>query len=159
MTDKLSTMMWFDTQAEAAANHYVKALPGSRIISIERYPQSATHATPGSVMLVSVELAGRIYALLNGGPFFTPNESVSTVIKCADQAEVDFLWDHMSEGGSTSMCGWVKDKWGFSWQITPQYYFDVMMTANPEVKERVFNAVMTMTKFDIAALEAAAKGV
>ena len=154
--EKTATTLWFDSQAEAAAGHYVKAVPGSKISGVERYGKQGP-GPEGTAMLVFLELAGRPFMLLNGGPRFTPNESVSFTIYADDQKEVDFLWSHMSEGGSTSMCGWVKDRWGFSWQIVPKRFVELMTTSTPEVKGKVFGAMMQMTKFDIAKLEEAAK--
>ena len=155
--EKTATTLWFDKDAESAAEHYVKAIPGSKITSVERYGKQGP-GPEGTAMLVFVELAGRPFALLNGGPRFTPNESVSFTIYAEDQKEVDFLWKHMREGGSTSMCGWLKDRWGFSWQIVPKRFVDLMMSSAPDAKGRVFGAMMQMTKFEIAKLEAAAKG-
>ncbi|MDP8995952.1 MAG: VOC family protein, partial [Pseudomonadota bacterium] len=140
-----------------AAAHYLKAVPGSKITGVERYGKAGP-GREGSVMLVTMEFGGRSLMLLNGGPLFTPNESVSLTITAKDQKEVDFLWAHMSEGGSTSQCGWLKDRWGFSWQIVPRRHWELMTTGSPEVKARVFTAMMKMTKFDIATIEAAAKG-
>ena len=155
--EKTGTTLWFDKDAETAASHYVKAVPGSKITSVERYGKQGP-GPEGTAMLVFVELAGRPFALLNGGPRFTPNESVSFTIYAEDQKEVDFLWKHMSEGGSTSMCGWLKDRWGFSWQIVPRRFVDLMMSSAPDAKGRVFGAMMQMTKFEIDKLETAAKG-
>jgi predicted 3-demethylubiquinone-9 3-methyltransferase (glyoxalase superfamily) len=155
--EKTGTTLWFDKDAEAAARHYVKAIPGSKITSVERYGKQGP-GPEGTAMLVFIDLAGRPFALLNGGPRFTPNESVSFTIYAEDQKEVDFLWNHMSEGGSTSMCGWLKDRWGFSWQIVPKRFVELMMTSAPDAKGRVFGAMMQMTKFEIDKLEAAAKG-
>ena len=155
--EKTATTLWFDKDAEAAAEHYVKAVPGSKITSVERYGKQGP-GPEGTAMLVFIELGGRPFALLNGGPLFTPNESVSFTIYAEDQKEVDFLWAHMSEGGSTSRCGWLKDRWGFSWQIVPKRFVDLMMSSAPDAKGRVFGAMMQMTKFEIDKLEAAAKG-
>ena len=155
--EKITTTLWFDKDAEAAAAHYVKAIPGSKITGVERYGKQGP-GPEGTAMLVFVELAGKPYQLLNGGPLFTPNESFSTTIYADDQKEVDFLWAHFCEGGKTSQCGWLKDRWGFSWQIVPRRHWELMTTASPEVKARVFEAMMQMTKFDIAAIEAAARG-
>ena len=155
--EKTGTTLWFDKDAEAAAEHYVKAVPGSKITSVERYGKQGP-GPEGTAMLVFIDLAGRPVALLNGGPRFTPNESVSFTIYAEDQKEVDFLWKHMSEGGSTSMCGWLKDRWGFSWQIVPRRFVDLMMSSAPDAKGRVFGAMMQMTKFEIDKLETAAKG-
>ena len=150
-------MLWFATEAEAAAEHYVKAIPGSKILSVQRNGKQGP-GPEGRAMLVAIELGGRPYQLLNGGPLFTPNESFSTVIYCDDQAEVDFLWKHLGEGGKYSRCGWLKDQWGFSWQIVPRRFIDLMTSSPPEAKARVFAAMMQMSKFEIATLEAAAQG-
>jgi predicted 3-demethylubiquinone-9 3-methyltransferase (glyoxalase superfamily) len=155
--EKTSITLWFDKDAEAAAEHYAKAVPGSKITGLERYgPQGP--GPEGSAMLVFLELGGRPMMLLNGGPVFTPNEAVSFTIYAEDQKEVDFLWAHMSEGGKTSQCGWLKDRWGFSWQIVPKRFVELMVTSAPEAKGRVFGAMMQMTKFEIAKLEDAARG-
>ena len=143
--------------AEAAAAHYMKAIPGSKITAVERFGKDGP-GPEGSVMVIQLEFGGRLLLLLNGGPQFKPNESVSLTIYAEDQKEVDFLWRHMSEGGSTSACGWLKDRWGFSWQITPRRHWELMTQGSPEVKARVFKAMLGMTKFDIAAIEAAARG-
>ena len=109
-------------------------------------------------MVIEFELAGQCFVGLNGGPQFKPNEAVSFLIRCEDQAEVDRLWAHMSEGGSTSMCGWLKDRWGFSWQIVPKRFFELMNDKDGARKNRVFAAMMQMTKFDVTALEKAYAG-
>jgi predicted 3-demethylubiquinone-9 3-methyltransferase (glyoxalase superfamily) len=153
---KLATTLWFDKDAETAAHHYVEALPGSKILGMERYGKAGP-GPEGSVMFVRFMLGEQEFMALNGGPLFTPNESVCFTIYCDDQAEVDRLWSHMSEGGATSRCGWLKDRWGFSWQIVPRRFVELMSTPAPEVKARVFGAMMQMTKFDIAALERAAQ--
>ena len=153
---KISPVLWFDSEAEAAAKHYCAAFADGRISHVEHYGKAGP-GPEGSVMIVEFELAGQRFAGLNGGPLFNPNESVSFLIRCEDQAEVDRLWAHKSEGGSTSMCGWLKDRWGFSWQIVPQLFFDLMDDPDAERKTRVFAAMMQMTKFDIAALKAAAR--
>ena len=154
-TPKISTTLWFDNDAEAAAQHYTQAIPGSEILGIERYGKAGPRPE-GSVMLVRFRLGGQEFIALNGGPLFTPNEAVSFTIYCDDQAEVDRLWSHMSEGGKTSQCGWLKDRWGFSWQIVPRRFIELMTSAaSGEAKARVFGAMMKMTKFDIAGLERA----
>lgn len=153
---KLSFMLWYDNAAEEAAQHYSKAFKGSRITSIERYPEGGM-APAGSVMTVAFELEGIKFTGLNAGPMFKPTEAFSIVVSCDDQAEVDFLWEHLAEGGSYSMCGWLKDKWGFSWQIVPKRFLELILTSSGPAKARVFAAMMQMQKFDIATLEAAAK--
>jgi len=154
---KVSTTLWFDKDAEAAAQHYIKAIPGSEILGIERYGKAGP-GPEGSVMLVRFRLGGQEFIAFNGGPRFTPNESVSFTIYCDDQAEVDRLWSRMSEGGKTSQCGWLKARWGFSWQIVPRRFIELMTSAtSAEAKARVFSAMMHMTKFEIAKLERAAQ--
>ena len=155
--EKLSTTLWFASEAEQAASHYLKAVPGSRVLQVERYGKQGPGAD-GSMMLVVMDLGGQTFQLMNAGPRFTPNESVSFTIYAEDQKEVDFLWSHMSEGGSTSMCGWLKDRWGFSWQIVPRRFAELMMSGTPAVKERIFGAMLKMTKYYVAAIEAAARG-
>ena len=155
--EKLSTMLWFDSEAERAAEHYVRAVSGSKIVDVQRYGKQGP-GVEDTAMLVNIELAGRPMMLLNGGPLFTPNESVSFALYCDDQKEGDFLWAHMGEGGKFSQCGWLKDRWGFSWQIIPRRFSELMRTSPADAKGRVFGAMMQMQKFDIAKLEAAAKG-
>lgn len=154
---KISPFLWFDGDAEVAANHYVKALPNGRIVSVERYGEAGPGPS-GSVMMVQFEIAGQAFFALNGGPQFKPNESVSFLIACENQAEVDRLWEHMSLGGSKNVCGWLKDKWGFSWQIVPRRFFEMMADPDMKRKNRVFAAMMQMHKFDLARLEAAYAG-
>jgi predicted 3-demethylubiquinone-9 3-methyltransferase (glyoxalase superfamily) len=154
---KISPFLWFDSEAEAAAAHYVKAFPGSRVTGVARYPKGSP-GPEGSVMTVAFELQGQQFTALNGGPLFKPNESVSFTVACEDQEEVDFLWAHLSEGGSTSMCGWLKDRWGFSWQIVPRRMLEILTGNDAAGKSRAFAAMMQMSKFDIAAIEKAYKG-
>ena len=154
---KISPMLWFDSDAEAAAKHYVKAFAHSKVTHVETYPEGGP-APAGSVMTVAFELAGQQFTGLNAGPMFKPNEAVSLVVSCEDQREVDFLWDHLAQGGAHSMCGWLKDKWGFSWQIVPKRFLELMTTSDAAAKTRALAAMMQMTKFDISVIEKAAKG-
>jgi predicted 3-demethylubiquinone-9 3-methyltransferase (glyoxalase superfamily) len=154
---KITPMLWFDGEAEAAAKHYTAAFKDGRITGVERYGKAGP-GPEGSVMLMTFELAGQAFYALNGGPLFKPNESLSLLVECEDQAEIDRLWTHFSEGGSTSACGWLKDRWGFSWQITPKLMMDIMASDDAAKKARVFAAMMQMTKFDLAAIQAAARG-
>lgn len=154
---KITPFLWYDSAAEEAASHYVKAFPDSRITSVERYPEGSP-GPAGSVMTVSFDLAGQSFTALNGGPLFQPNESMSLMVTCEDQEEVDSLWTHLSEGGRTSACGWLKDKWGFSWQIVPRRFLEIMSTQDSATKARVFGAMLHMTKFDLARIEEAARG-
>jgi predicted 3-demethylubiquinone-9 3-methyltransferase (glyoxalase superfamily) len=154
---KLTPMLWFESDAEAAAQHYVKAFTDGKIIGITRHGKES-HGPEGSVLMVSVELGGVQFELLNAGPMFKPTEANSYMIYCEDQAEVDRLWDHMSDGGSTQACGWVKDRWGFSWQIVPRIMMKALTGLDEAAKARAFAAMLQMTKMDIAAIEAAVKG-
>ncbi len=154
---KIKPFLWFASQAEEAANHYMKVFEDSKIISVMRNGKDGP-GPEGSVLVIEFTLAGQNFCGLNGGPLFTPNESVSFAVTCDDQAEVDRLWDHLLEGGQPSACGWLKDKWGFSWQIVPKRFFDLTSTGDAAVTARVMAAMMQMVKFDIAKLEAAAKG-
>jgi predicted 3-demethylubiquinone-9 3-methyltransferase (glyoxalase superfamily) len=153
-TQKIKPFLWYDAQAEDAARHYVAAFKDSKINQVERYGKAGP-GPEGQAMIVDFTLAGQRYVALNGGPLFTPNESFSLMVTCEDQAEVDRLWRHLSDGGSTSQCGWLKDRWGFSWQVVPKRFFEMMEDRDPARKGRVFAAMMQMTKFDIAALEKA----
>jgi predicted 3-demethylubiquinone-9 3-methyltransferase (glyoxalase superfamily) len=153
---KLSSALWFEKDAEAAVQHYIKAIPGSKILEVQHYGKTGP-GPEGSVMLIRFTLGEMEFLAFNGRPLFAPNESVSFTIYCDDQAEVDRLWSHMSEGGKTIQCGWLKDRWGFFWQIVPRRFVELMSTSAPDAKDRVFGALMQMTKYDIAALEAAAQ--
>ena len=154
---KITPFMWFDDGAEEAANHYVKVFPGSRITSIENYPAGAPRPE-GSVMTVSFVLAGQSFTGINGGPMFKPSEAMGLAVSCDDQSEVDLLWNHLSEGGRTLACGWLKDRWGFAWQIIPRRFLEVMTSNDGGAKARIFAAMLEMEKFDVAAIERAAKG-
>jgi len=159
MTDKITTVLWFDHVAEEAANFYVSLLPDSRINGVMRAPGDNPSGKEGAALVVDFTLAGRSYAGLNGGPNFMPNESVSFQILTEDQAETDRLWNAIvGNGGAESMCGWCKDKWGFSWQITPRRLIELNFSGDADSRRRAFEAMMTMKKIDIAAIEAAAKG-
>jgi predicted 3-demethylubiquinone-9 3-methyltransferase (glyoxalase superfamily) len=148
-----TTCLWFDTQAEEAANFYTSIFKDSSIDAVHRYT-SAGPGEEGQVMLVTFTLNGQQFSGLNGGPVFTFNEAISFVIPCADQEEVDYYWNALTaDGGSENACGWLKDRFGVSWQVVPTAFFD--MIRDPAKAERVTRAMYTMTKFDIAALEKA----
>lgn len=159
---KIITHLWFDSEAEEAAKFYTSLFEDSRILNISHYPdanQDITGKTAGTVMTVSFELNGQQYLALNGGPQFKPNESFSLMVQCEDQAEIDRLWDaFIKNGGEESQCGWLKDKWGFSWQITPTMLMNSMKSEDKDAYKRMFEAMMTMKKLDIATLEKAFKG-
>jgi predicted 3-demethylubiquinone-9 3-methyltransferase (glyoxalase superfamily) len=156
MTDKIIPCLWYDGMAEEAAAFYVSLLPDSRIDGVHRSPADNPSTSEGAVLVVEFTLAGRKYVGLNGGPLFKFNEAISFQIQTEDQAETDRLWDAIvGNGGEESMCGWCKDKWGMSWQITPRRLVELTYGSDPEVAKRVFEAMMTMHKIDIATLEAA----
>ena len=155
---KITPCLWYDGKAEDAANFYVTLFPDSRVDNVVRSPTDTPSGPEGYVMVVEFTLAGQPYIGLNGGPQFPFTEAISFQVRTEDQAETDRLWDHFSKGGKTSACGWVKDKWGHSWQITPKRFVELMTTSSPEARKRIFGAMMEMTKMDIAKFEAAAKG-
>lgn len=154
---KITNFLWFDKEAEEAAHYYIAAFKDSKIGHIARYGEAGP-GPAGQVMVVGFTLAGQQFTALNGGPLFKPNEAISFVVSCEDQAEVDRLWDHFAKGGSTSQCGWLKDRYGFSWQIVPRRFMEMMQDKDAVRTSRVFAAMLQMTKFDIAALEKAYAG-
>ena len=158
MTQKIVPCLWFDREAEEAANFYVSLLPDSRVERVDRAPDDYPAGKKGDVLIVEFTMAGQAYTALNGGPHFTPNEAVSFQIMCDDQAEVDRLWDALSAVPEAEQCGWVKDRYGFSWQIVPKQMNALLADPDPARRERAFKAMMTMKKLDIAAPEAAANG-
>jgi len=154
---KISTFLWFDTQAEEAANFYVSVFPNSKIGKIARYGDAGP-GPAGSVMTIGFELDGRPFSGLNGGPHFKFTEAISLVVECKDQAEVDHYWSKLTEGGSEVQCGWLKDKYGLSWQIVPTRLLELAADPDKARSNRAMAAMMKMVKIDIAALEAAAAG-
>ena len=156
--DKLITFLWFDNLAgREAADFYTSLLPDSYVEDTSFAAGDNPSTSKGQPLVVNFTLAGQKYAALNGGPHFKPTEAVSFMILCDDQAEIDRLWDAITaNGGEESMCGWCKDRWGYSWQITPRYHMELMESEDDAAKERAFAAMMKMKKFDIAALKAAA---
>lgn len=159
MAQKITPILWFDMVAEEAANFYVSLLPDSRIDNIMRAPADNPSSKQGDALVVDFTLAGMKYAGLNGGPTFTPNEAVSFQILTDSQEETDQLWNAIVDnGGAESACGWCKDKWGFSWQITPRRLLDLVNDKDTSRARRAFDAMMTMNKIDIAAIDAAANG-
>ena len=154
----LSTCLWFDDRAEEAANFYTGIFKDSRIVRTMRYPKAAEAVAgkpAGSVMTVDFVIMGQQFMALNGGPQFAFNESVSLVIPCADQREIDYYWERLTEGGEESACGWLKDKYGLSWQVNPTRLDDMLRDANQDKVEAVTAALLDMGKLDIAALERA----
>ena len=155
MTDRpLVTNLWFDTQAEEAARFYTGIFKDGRLGTIHRGTPAGPRATD-EVVLVEFELNGQKFSGLNGGPQFTFNEAVSIVVTCADQAEVDYYWDRLSDGGQENVCGWLKDRYGLSWQIVPAVFFDMIADPDRARAGRAMQAMYDMTKFDVAALERA----
>lgn len=153
-TPKVRTCLWFDDQALPAAEFYCGLLPDSRIDHVGHYPEGQDMAEPGKVLMVEFTLAGTPYQALNGGPHFTLDEAVSISISTDDQAETDRLWAVLTaDGGAESQCGWLKDRFGLSWQIVPKRAIALL---NGPTAARVWPALMQMKKIDIAALEAAA---
>jgi predicted 3-demethylubiquinone-9 3-methyltransferase (glyoxalase superfamily) len=153
---KISPFLWFDHQAEAAARFYVSVFKG-KVKEIARYPEGAP-GPAGTVMTVDFELFGQPFTALNGGPLFQFNESISFVVHCKTQREVDTYWKKLlSGGGKPSQCGWLKDKYGVSWQIVPEVLFKLCRGKDKARTQRVFSAMLQMVKLDIKGLEAAAK--
>ena len=159
MTQKITPVLWFNMVAEEAAKFYTSLLPDSHIDNVIRSPADNPSSQEGSVLLVEFTLAGQKYAGLNGGPEFKPNESLSLQIITEDQAETDRLWNAFTrDGGEESQCGWVKDRWGFSWQITPRILVDLLTDKDRDRARRGFEAMLQMKKIDIATIQAAADG-
>jgi len=154
---KITPMLWFDTQAEEAAKFYVSIFPRSKILKTARYGDAGP-GPKGSVMTVEFELAGQRMTALNGGPVYKLTEAFSLVVDCKDQKEVDHYWSKLSKGGEESMCGWLKDRYGLSWQVTPRILIELVSGADKKKARRVMEAMFKMRKIDIAALKAAAKG-
>ena len=158
MTDQaLTTCLWFDTQGEEAANFYLGIFRDSRLGRIGRYTEAGP-GPAGSVMVVEFEMNGQKFIALNGGPEFTFNESISFQIPCADQDEVDYYWSRLSEGGQEVACGWLKDKYGVSWQVVPTVVTDLISDPDAEKATRASKAMFSMAKLDIAAIQQAYAG-
>jgi predicted 3-demethylubiquinone-9 3-methyltransferase (glyoxalase superfamily) len=152
---KTTPWLWFDTEAEEAAKFYTSLFPNSRITGVQRYNEAGPRPA-GTVMTVEWELDGQQYAGLNGGPEFHFTEAVSLMIDCADQAEVDYYWDAFAaDGGEPGPCGWIKDRWGLSWQVVPRVLMQLLNDPDPKVAEAVMAAMLKMSKIDVAELEAA----
>ena len=154
---KITPYLWFDTQAEEAANFYVSLFKNSRIPDVVRYDDSAP-GQAGKVMIVNFQLDGQDFVALNGGPHFKFTEAISLFVNCQDQQEVDRLWDALSAGGEVQQCGWLKDKYGLSWQIIPSALMELMSDPDPVKSMWVRQAMLQMVKIDIAALKRAYDG-
>lgn len=150
--------LWVDGTAEEAAQFYCSIFPNSRILSVNRAPMDNPSQPAGAVLYVEFELDGTRFTALNGGPLFRFNEAVSFQIDCADQAEVDHYWDRLTEGGEESQCGWLKDRYGLSWQVVPQRLGELLSNPDRDAARRAGKAMLGMKKLDITALEQAASG-
>ncbi|MEV0271940.1 VOC family protein [Hamadaea sp. NPDC050747] len=158
MTQKITPMLWFDNEAEEAAEFYVGLFPDARILEVSRYGEGMPKPA-GTALVVNFEIAGQRYQALNGGPDFKFTEAVSFVVDCADQKEVDYYWDAMTaDGGEESQCGWLKDKYGVSWQIIPQQLSSLIGGADPAAAQRATQAMFGMRKLDIQGLQDAYDG-
>jgi predicted 3-demethylubiquinone-9 3-methyltransferase (glyoxalase superfamily) len=154
---KITPFLWFDHEAEEAAKFYVSLFKNSRIDRVTRYSKAGP-APEGTVMTVTFRLAGQEFVALNGGPVFKFNEAVSFVVNCGTQAEIDRLWSKLCEGGQEVQCGWLKDKYGVSWQIVPATLQEMLTDSDPVRYERVMRAVFQMKKLDLAELKRAYQG-
>jgi predicted 3-demethylubiquinone-9 3-methyltransferase (glyoxalase superfamily) len=158
---KITPCLWFDTEAEEAAKFYVSIFKDSKIRSVNRYGKGGqeVHGKPaGSVMAVEFEIEGQKFVGLNGGPQFKFDEAISFQIHCKSLDEIDYYWSRLTEGGKEVACGWLKDKFGLSWQVVPTALLEMMSDKDPAKTERVTNAFMKMKKFDIAKLRQAFEG-
>ena len=158
LRQRITPNLWFDTQALEAAEFYCSIFPNSRILSVARYPQDAP-GPAGEVMTVEYELDGQRFVHINGGPQFTFSEAVSLSVECADQAELDSYWERLLDGGEESQCGWLKDRYGFSWQVVPAGIDDLFTDPDPARAHRAFQAMLGMRKLDIEAIRRAADSV
>ena len=152
-----TTCLWFDTEGEEAANFYTSVFKDSKLGSISRYGEAGPRPA-GTVITVEFELNGQKFVALNGGPEFTFSEAISFQIPCADQDEIDYYWDRLTEGGQESDCGWLKDRYGLSWQVVPARMFELLSDPDPAKAQRAMKAMLTMKKLDIAALRRAYAG-
>jgi predicted 3-demethylubiquinone-9 3-methyltransferase (glyoxalase superfamily) len=157
VTQKIRTCLWFDQEAEEAARFYITLFPGSRILDIAYYGEAGP-GKPGTVLIVSFELAGTQLLALNGGPHFKFTPAISLSVDCAKQAEVDDLWEKLGEGGEFGRCGWLKDRYGLSWQIVPSRLPELLNGDDKAGAKRAMEAMLQMSKLDIARIEAACAG-
>lgn len=157
---KIHPCLWFDGNAEEAANFYTSIFKNSKVGTSSRYedPNNLGGQPVGSAMVVMFEINGQTFMGLNGGPQFKFNEAVSFVVNCESQEEVDYYWEKLSAGGQPHRCGWLKDKFGLSWQIVPTALADLMSDPDPQKRNRVMQALLQMIKLDIDALERASRG-
>ena len=151
---KITTFLWFDGNAEEAANHYTSIFKNSKVLNVARYGDAGP-GPKGAVMTVTFQLEGQEFIALNGGPQFKFTEAISLLVNCDTQKEIDELWSKLSAGGQESQCGWLKDKFGLSWQVVPTALFTMLQDRDPKKAKRVMEAMLQMKKIDIADLEEA----
>ena len=154
---RITPFLWFDGQAEEAAKFYVSIFPNSKVVSTSRYGEAGP-GPKGTVMTIGFELDGLSFTALNGGPMFKFTEAFSLVVHCETQAEVDHYWNKLSAGGAEVQCGWLKDKFGLSWQIVPAQLIEMMLDKDEAKSQRVMQAMLQMTKIDIGRLRKAYDG-
>jgi predicted 3-demethylubiquinone-9 3-methyltransferase (glyoxalase superfamily) len=153
---RITPCLWFDTQGEEAAEFYTSIFPNSRILEVAHYGDAGPRPA-GTVMTVLFELDGQRFEALNGGPEFTFDEAISFQVDCRSQEEVDDYWSRLGDGGQEGPCGWLKDRFGVSWQIVPARLIELLKDPDPDVSQRVMAAMLQMKKIDVAALEQAAE--
>jgi predicted 3-demethylubiquinone-9 3-methyltransferase (glyoxalase superfamily) len=158
MQHKIKPNLWFDTEAEDAATFYVSVFKNSRIVNVTHYTEAGPREA-GMVMTVEFELDGLRFVGINGGPDFTFDEAVSFEIQCEDQAEIDYYWERLTDGGTEGPCGWCKDRFGLSWQVVPTGMEEMLADPDAGRAERAMKAMLGMGKIDIAAMQSAADGV
>jgi predicted 3-demethylubiquinone-9 3-methyltransferase (glyoxalase superfamily) len=154
---KITPFLWFDSQAEEAAKFYVSIFKNSKIVSVDRYGDAGP-GPKGTVMIATFQIDGQEFVALNGGPRFKFTEAVSFVVNCETQEEVDYFWEKLSAGGEKSMCGWLKDKFGLSWQVVPTILDKLMRDKDAVKAQRVMQAMLQMDKLDIKILQQAYEG-
>jgi len=154
---KITTYLWYDNQAEEAAIFYTSIFKNSKVLEVNRYGEGAPMPA-GTAMIVRFELDGQEFIALNGGPHFKFNEAISLYVDCEDQAEVDYFWDRLVDGGEPSQCGWLKDRYGLSWQIIPRELPSLLFDPETEKAQRATQAMFTMSKIDIEAMRKAHQG-
>jgi predicted 3-demethylubiquinone-9 3-methyltransferase (glyoxalase superfamily) len=152
---RITPNLWFDTESQEAAEFYVSVFPNSKITHVSHYGEAGPRPA-GTVLTVEFVLDGQDFTAINGGPEFTFDEAVSFSISCADQDEVDYYWEKLTAGGEESQCGWLKDRYGLSWQVVPAEMNELMTDPDPERSQRAMKAMLGMRKLDVAALRAAA---
>ena len=157
MTQRITPCLWFDTQAEEAARFYASIFKNSRITAITHYAEDMP-MPKGTVLTVRFELDGQEFLAMNGGPMFPFTEAISLMVECKDQKEIDVYWSRLLEGGSQAQCGWLKDKFGLSWQVVPEGLEKLIGDKDPAKANRVLQAIMGMIKLDVAKLQAAYAG-